>query len=169
MLFKRYQAGSSLIETMIALFILAVGLLGFAGLLSNSLTMNQRAFTLSQAMSMAHNYAERMRVNRSSASTYGISITQDPPSSVMDCLSLTCSQTQLAEWDKKQWFDRLAATIPGADAEVLVNIVGDEITVDIEVQYSLRVGSVGKGSAASVTQMQNILSKLESYKLSTEI
>jgi type IV pilus assembly protein PilV len=169
MLNKIHHKGSSLIETMIALFVLAVGLLGFASLLTNSLTMNQRAFTLSQAIMLSENLTERMRANRDSAASYGIGLSQEPPSSVTDCKTTTCTAAQIADWDMKQWFDLLTAQLPAGDAEVDVVVVGDDITVDIELHYELRVGKVGKGDASSVTQMENLLSKVNTYYLSTEI
>lgn len=169
MFVNRLQRGATLIETLIALFVLAIGLLGFAALLTNSLTMNQRAFTLSQAMMLANSYTELMRNNRSAAADYGIALSQDPPSTVTDCTSVNCTSSQIAEWDQKQWFDVLTALLPEGDAEVVVNTLGDEITVAIDIHYELRIGRVGKGNSAEVTQMTNILSKLSTYSLSAEI
>lgn len=166
---KTCQRGAGLLETMIALFVLAVGLLGFAALLTNSLTMNQRAFTLSQAMMLANNYVERMRVNRSVVSDYAIAISDDAPGTSTNCLTTDCTDIQMVEWDKSQWFSLLSATLPSSDAEVIVSSVGDEFTVDIEIQYELRVGRVGDGNNAAVEQMQNIVDRLTRYNLSTEL
>lgn len=166
---KHTQRGAGLLETMIALFVLAIGLLGFAALLTNSLTMNQRAFTLSQAMMMAQNYAELMRMNRSEVNNYQMAFGESAPTAATNCLTATCTASQLADWDKAQWFSQLQAILPGSDAEIEVTASGDEFLVNIQLQYVLRLGRVGAGDAASVTQMENILTNLSSYRLTTEI
>lgn len=167
---KRNQAGASLIETMVALFVLAIGLLGFAALLTNSLTMNQRAFTLSQAMFAANNLTERMRINRDFADKYAILKSEDPASSPTDCSTNTCTPTQLAEWDQKEWFDLLNSSLPGADASVeVVTTAGGEISVTVYIEYELSIGRAGTGSAAEVAAMKSTIAKLDNYELRTEI
>jgi len=181
MFLKRNQAGSSLIETLIALFVLAVGLMGFAALLSNSLIMNQRAFTLSQAMMMANNYTERMRMNRSQAAAYAIDNNDEEAAAAViensdessdsssNCETTGCNAAEIADWDKKQWSELLQKTIPGAEAEVTV--ITDEGIIDVVVtlEYALRVGRVGKGDEASVTQMKKLVDNLSTFQLRTEI
>lgn len=58
------QRGFSMIEILIALFILAVGVLGFAGLQMMSLSSSQEGYLRSQATQLAENLAARMRSNR---------------------------------------------------------------------------------------------------------
>lgn len=58
------QSGFTLVEVLVALIILAVGLLGVAGLQNRSLSGNQGALYRSQAVLYANDIIERMRVNR---------------------------------------------------------------------------------------------------------
>lgn len=60
---KHTQNGASLLEVMIALFVLAVGLLGVFAMQAESMKLNQQAYSSSQAMFLANDAIERMRVN----------------------------------------------------------------------------------------------------------
>jgi type IV pilus assembly protein PilV len=63
--FARYQYGMSLIEVMIAVFVMASGLLGLAALQSRSLMFAQSSFYRSVATDLAADLADRIRANRS--------------------------------------------------------------------------------------------------------
>lgn len=62
--FARQQHGMSLIEVMIAVFIMASGLLGLAALQSRSLVFAQSSFYRSVATDLAADLADRIRANR---------------------------------------------------------------------------------------------------------
>ncbi len=57
------NTGFTLIEVLIAMLVLAVGLLGLAGLQATSLRNNQSAYNRSQATQLAYDLADRMRAN----------------------------------------------------------------------------------------------------------
>ena len=59
------QSGMSLIEVMVAIFILGAGLLGLGGLQARSVMMNQSAYYRSIAADLASDLADRIRANRS--------------------------------------------------------------------------------------------------------
>lgn len=61
--FKSLQTGISLLEVLVALFVLAVGLLGVIALQAESIKLNQQAYGSTQAIFVANDAAERMRVN----------------------------------------------------------------------------------------------------------
>lgn len=61
---KRYSHGYSLLELLIAIFILAIGLLGMAAMQAVSLKSNQEAQFRTAALSIAEDLASRMRANR---------------------------------------------------------------------------------------------------------
>src|SRR5690606_7893202 len=57
------HSGFTLIEVMVALVILAVGLLGMASLMTRSQQSNESAYSRSQATLLAYDIIERMRAN----------------------------------------------------------------------------------------------------------
>lgn len=61
------QSGFSLIEILVTLVILAVGLLGMAGLMLDGLRNNQSAYLRTQASILAYDMADRMRLNQAQA------------------------------------------------------------------------------------------------------
>src|SRR5690606_41786398 len=64
---KKKPAGYSLIEVLVALFLLALRVLGAAALQMNSLTFNQTASMRTQATFLAYEMIDRMRANRTIA------------------------------------------------------------------------------------------------------
>jgi type IV pilus assembly protein PilV len=62
--FRRPQSGLSLIEAMVAVFILAAGLLGLAALQGRSLAYAESSFYRSIAADLAADLADRIRANR---------------------------------------------------------------------------------------------------------
>ena len=57
------NTGFTLIEVLIAMIVLAVGLLGLAGLQATSLRNNQSAYNRIKATQLAYDIADRMRAN----------------------------------------------------------------------------------------------------------
>ncbi len=61
------QRGTSLIEVLVSLVVLALGLLGVAGMQMSALRSNQVAYEMSAATMLASSIAERMQANRKAA------------------------------------------------------------------------------------------------------
>jgi len=80
---KSQQKGVSLIEVLVAAVIIAIGLLGLAGLQTRSLQMNQSAHYRSQANYYAYQMVDAMRMNKEAAEAgkYDIAMGNGPPSS----------------------------------------------------------------------------------------
>lgn len=55
------QTGSSLVETMVSLFVLAIGLLGTLAMQTKSVQHNQNSYSFSQALVLASDLSERLR------------------------------------------------------------------------------------------------------------
>ena len=66
----RHAAGFSLIEVMIAILVMALGLLGFALLQTMSVRFTQSANQRTQATNLAYDMLDQMRVNRLAAGQY---------------------------------------------------------------------------------------------------
>ncbi|WP_070990122.1 type IV pilus modification protein PilV [Halofilum ochraceum] len=64
---RRTQRGLTLIEVLVAVLVIAIGLLGYAGLQATSLRYNHGAYTSTQATTLAVDIADRMRANPNAA------------------------------------------------------------------------------------------------------
>lgn len=103
--------GFTLVEVLIAVLVLAIGLLGLAGLQVTGLRNNQSAYYRSQATQLAYDMADRMRANPDGM-TNG---EYDNPTAVeaAACLTLAgCSSAQMAGNDAFEWNTILADRLP---------------------------------------------------------
>lgn len=130
----RSNNGFTLIEVLIALLVLAIGLLGMAGLMMTSLQSSQGAYLRSQASVLAQDLVERMRANRDQATTttnYALAESATTTNPGCATSSAGCSPSAQAQQDLYDWQAALEAGIPGATA-VIARQNGNEYTITIE-------------------------------------
>jgi type IV pilus assembly protein PilV len=123
-------------EVLVSMLILGIGLLGMAGLQMVGLRNNQMAYLRSQATQLAYDMSDRMRANATALASYtGLGTTDN-------CVTSTCSVTQMAGYDVKQWKDTVAAQLPGG-AGTVTSAGGI---------YSITVSWTEKDASGDVTQ-----------------
>ena len=96
----RQQRGFTLIESLIALVVLSVGLLGIAALYLETLRAGRSALYRTEAVTMAADIADRMRANRNPANAY-----------------TGAGQNAIAQADLDTWNDAVAS-LPGGAGEI---------------------------------------------------
>jgi type IV pilus assembly protein PilV len=129
------HTGFTLIEVLIAMLILAVGLLGLAALQTYTLRSNLAAYNRGQATQLLYDMSDRMRANKTAANSYLIAdsstdartanktvISSPAPVSPITvataaaaCRTVantTCDATLLSTYDLIEWNTALAATLP---------------------------------------------------------
>lgn len=130
--------GFTLLEVMVAMVIFSIGLLGLAGLMSQSLSYNSSSQFRTQATFLAYDMLDRMRNNRNQASdptlSYNIAWVANPAAA--NCYNTVCSPTALANSDKTQWKNALANLLPDGDGQVTDVVVGTSPIFLIEVKWS---------------------------------
>ncbi len=97
--------GFTLIEVLIALLILAIGLLGMVSLMMSSLQSNQSAYQRGQASMIAYDMADRLRLNStlaSSANDYVFRLNTAMPSDP-NCRTTGCTSANIAALDTREW------------------------------------------------------------------
>ncbi len=121
------QRGVSLIESLVALLLLALGVLGLAGLQAGTLAQARHANARAAAVQMANDLLERMQMNpameRHSSGEASSGLLYEmgwgaPSEPATDCRSRACTGPELARHDLSQWKRAWQSTLPGADARV---------------------------------------------------
>lgn len=64
------QQGVGLMEVLVAIFLLAIGVLGFSALQIRAIDASQEAADRSMAMNIARDLAERIRINKTALVNY---------------------------------------------------------------------------------------------------
>jgi type IV pilus assembly protein PilV len=124
---RKTQRGTTLVETLVALVVLSVGLLGIAALQMTSLRNNRGAHLRSQAQVLAYDIADRMRANRNVAlaNAYVVALGVTPAGGTLDALDL------------QDWKATLAQALPSGDGEI--TRVGNMFRIRIRWTDSLGV------------------------------
>jgi type IV pilus assembly protein PilV len=129
-LIKRNQRGVSLVESMIALVVISIGLLGIAALQITSMKQNATALNHSQAVWMAYNMADRIRSNINQFVAY--STVDTSSASPQDCMTGACNTTQMVLSDAADWktqVENLPAgrgMVTGDATQLLISVMWDD-------------------------------------------
>jgi len=119
------NTGFTLIEVLIAMLVLAGGLLGLAGLQATSLSNGQSAYNRSQATQLAYQLADNMRANIPGVAAYTGSATQ-----IANCLTTVgCIPSQMAQNDLYQWNLAVTTALPGGVGTIAVTAGVYTITI----------------------------------------
>lgn len=111
------QGGFGMIEILVAVLVLAIGLLGMASLQVSSLGMTTGSWNRSQAVLLADDLIERARANREHISHYAVDAGDRPD----------CSRTYAVEnknvtaEDVTEWRNSVACLLPDGNAKAVVS------------------------------------------------
>ncbi|WP_439683228.1 Type IV pilus assembly protein PilV [Cupriavidus oxalaticus] len=139
----RGAAGFAMLEALVAIVVLAVGVLGVASLLLNSSRFTQQASYDTTAMQLATEMAERMRANPAVSQTGAaaeavtpnryfidtatgqrpaVTAANSPYAVACAAASAVCAR-QLADFDVAEFWDRVTGALPGGRAVVCRDMV----------------------------------------------
>ncbi len=135
----RKESGFSMVEVMVALVVLAIGLLGIAALYLNSLQAGRTAIYRTQAINLAADLADRIRMNRTARDAYAVAFADDP-AAVAECITTGgCEDTELAATDLFNWKREIGLQLPGGEGQVAVTLpaaAGEPTNYVVTVQWT---------------------------------
>jgi len=133
------QTGFTMVEVLVALVVLAIGLLGIAALYLNSLQSGRTAIYRTQAVNLAADLADRIRANRTAQAAYG-TLFADDEVEVAGCYTTGgCIDTDLASSDLARWKGTVAQLLPNGQGQVVVTLpvaVGEPTNYVVTVQWA---------------------------------
>lgn len=136
---KIRQAGTTMIEVLIALVVLAIGLLGVLGLQAEGSLANQRGLFSTQAAFLAQDMAERIRAYddpQDAADDNDFDGTDtDGSYSAGGCLGSACTKVSLLGHDRGEWKEAIEDSLPqgkglvewdGANSVYTITLIWEE-------------------------------------------
>jgi type IV pilus assembly protein PilV len=152
--------GFTMVEALVALVVLAIGLLGIAALYLDSLRAGRTAIYRTQAVNLAADIADRIRANRGAVLAY-TSAFADTPAAVATCepteldvggAAVGCGNAELASTDLSRWkaaiaqrlpegqgqVEVVAPAVPGDPAFYSVTVRWTEVGLDDPIEFDLR-------------------------------
>lgn len=117
------QRGVSLIEALVALLVLALGIMGMAGIQTRTLVESRTTNSRALAVQLADDLLDRMqanspvRINPPAVNPY-VTAWGVQAAAPADCFTEACNGAQLAAFDLVQWKASLGRVLPGGDARV---------------------------------------------------
>lgn len=126
---SKIQRGISLIESLVAIVVLAIGILGLIGFQLRTLADTQTSIKRAQAIKMIEDLSERLKVNPypllpATMANLQTNFNTAVPGPIVNCNTTPCDATQLARFDLSRWKANIAANLPFGDAAVFT--VADE-------------------------------------------
>jgi type IV pilus assembly protein PilV len=123
----RAQNGTSMIEVLVTIIILAIGLLGLAGLQSRLQSSEMEAYQRAQALILLNDMASRIAANRTEAASYAAYDSSSPLGVGMTCPTATGTAQ---EFDVREWCEALQGAAESMGGSNVGAMVGGRGCID---------------------------------------
>ena len=129
------QRGVTLVESMIALLVISIGLLGIGALQITAMKQNATALNHSQAVWIAYNMADRIRANITQFTNYAAIDTDIGYS--QDCIGGVCNPAQMITADAADWTTHVQnlpsgrGIITGNANQLVIAVMWDDEGTDV--------------------------------------
>ena len=132
---RRTVRGFTLVETMVALLVISVGMIGVAALHGQSLAASSTAIHRSQAIMLAGNIADRIRVNRGAEDAYEGAASDNNCDDPTGSGGVDCTPAEMAAHDLFLWEAEVAQSLPGGTGQVDVDLTTNPTTYTVTVSW----------------------------------
>ena len=141
----KQQAGFGLIESLVALLVISIGLLGIAALQITSLKQNASAQWHSQAVWYSYEMTDRIVANKNAFDNYDQIDTNGDYD--MNCQANPCTPAQIVTSDAQDW-KRMVDNLPGGRG-VIASSGPNSLTISIMWDEGLEQSNCVNGEPAA--------------------
>jgi type IV pilus assembly protein PilV len=152
--FIKKQTGSSLIEVLVTVLIMAIGFLGLAGFMVKQQQQEVDSYQRAQALLLLNDMSQRLQSNRANSDDY-ITGTTNPIGVGMTCATVTGTST-IAQQDLSAWCNGLKGSAETLGTQLVGAMVGARGCVE-EIspqQYAITVAWQGMSPISAPPQPQ---------------
>jgi type IV pilus assembly protein PilV len=128
--------GFTLVESLVALVVLSIGMLGIAALHVEGLRSARTALTRTTAVTLASDMADRIRANRTAKTEYDVVVTSADTDANCKPGGAGCTAAALAHHDKAVWLGAIEAALPGGTGTVDCDDTAIPATYTITITWS---------------------------------
>ena len=114
------QRGVTLIESLVALVVIALGILGILGVQMRTLTDTQTGVRRAQAIRLIEDMGERMKVNPNALANINAYVTAFADTPTLPNCASGCNAAQLAAYDVAVWKRIVRENLPTGQASIFV-------------------------------------------------
>ena len=119
-----WQRGISLIESLVAIVVMALGILGILGVQMRTLADTQTGVRRAHAIRLIEDLSERIKSQPNALGNLGsYARTWDATGALdtaTDCKANACTPAKMATYDLNRWMESVRATMPLGDATVFL-------------------------------------------------
>ena len=117
---SKFQRGIALIESLVAMVVVALGILGILGVQMRTLTDTSTTVRRAQAIRLIEDLGERMKTNPNALGNIGAYVSAFNVEPTVGSCTSGCDSAQLAAYDLAVWKKAIKASLPLGRASVFV-------------------------------------------------
>lgn len=137
---RHAHAGISLLESLVAMLILALGIAGLAWTQARLLRDGRQANARATAILLIGDLNDRMLFNQSTAARDGYRLAWGETPAAQECRNRTCSGTELAQADLTAWRTAVSHALPAGNASV-VRSTSDPRQIGVAISWGIQARS----------------------------
>ncbi len=117
---SRRQQGISLIESLVAVVVTALGILGILGVQMRTLTDTSTTVRRAQAIRLIEDLGERMKTNPNALANINVYLTTFSDTPAPGSCATGCNNSQLALYDMQVWKKAIRDNLPTGKAAIFI-------------------------------------------------
>lgn len=115
----KLQKGITLIESLVAIVVMALGILGILGVQMRTLSDTQTGVRRAQAIRLIEDLSERVQNNPDALNNFSVYAAASAPAAG-DCATAACTPSALAAYELDRWKTNVANTLPSGTSQIYV-------------------------------------------------